>query len=118
MNIIKEQRIAEQNDWFRKKYAEDGVSATEHGKHIMTRGCFTLPMEKQLELIKLVQGFDKFTEDNDPYGQHDFGSVDMDDTKYFWKIDYYDTEYKYGSPAANDPSVTRRILTIMRSDEY
>jgi hypothetical protein len=27
---------------------------------------------------------------NDPYGEHDFGSFELAGEKFFWKIDYYD----------------------------
>ena len=36
----------------------------------------------------MVSHFDAFTPDNDPYGEHDFGSIDLDGEKLFWKIDY------------------------------
>lgn len=69
-----------------------------------------------LKLTKLVIDFDTFTEDNDPYGEHDFGSVELEGVKYFWKIDYYDEQLEKWSDPLDDR--TRRILTIMRADEY
>ena len=39
-------------------------------------------------LIDEVRWFSEFTEDNDPYGEHDFGSLMWQDQKIFWKIDY------------------------------
>jgi hypothetical protein len=55
---------------------------------------------------------------NDPYGEHDFGSLDMMGERIFWKIDYYDLAFRAGSPAPDDPEVTRRVLTIMLASEY
>ncbi len=59
-----------------------------------------------------------FTEDNDPYGEHDFGSIERNDEKYFWKVSYYDQNYEYGSEDPADTTLTRRVLTLMHSSEY
>jgi hypothetical protein len=62
--------------------------------------------------------FADFTADNDPYGEHDFGAFEMDGQRVFWKIDYYDQTITAGSPDAADPSLTKRVLTIMLASEY
>ena len=49
---------------------------------------------------------------------HDFGAINLDGELYLWKIDYYDNDLAFGSPDPADPDVTRRIMTIMRADEY
>lgn len=36
----------------------------------------------------------------------------------FWKIDLYDEQLVYGSPAPANPAVTRRVLTIMFPSDY
>lgn len=56
--------------------------------------------------------------DNDPYGEHDFGSLIVDGNKVFWKIDYYDKGMQYASPDPANLSVTVRVMTIMLADEY
>ena len=104
-------KIAELNDRFRR-------GDMKLGQYMMTSGVQALAPEKQLQLIRLVQGFDQFTPDNDPYKEHDFGRVSMDGRDYFWKIDYYDTDLRYGSLDPSDPAVTTRVLTIMLADEY
>jgi hypothetical protein len=69
-------------------------------------------------LMQQVSTFSEFSEDNDPFDEHDFGAVDFVNTKYFWKIDYYDADLEYGSvdPANND--ITTRVLTVMEANEY
>ncbi len=63
-----------------------------------------------------VRTFSSFTEDNDPYGEHDFGSLAWYGQKVFWKIDYYDQSLAaWCDPLSPD---CNRVLTIMRADEY
>jgi hypothetical protein len=68
------------------------------------------------ELLRAVREFNAFTEDNDPYGEHDFGSFERAGEKYFWKIDYYDSTLKYGELPLSPKC--RRVLTIMLASEY
>lgn len=68
--------------------------------------------------MKRVRGFDAFTDDNDPYGEHDFGSFEYAGRTIFWKIDCYDRDLNYGSPDPSDETVTARVLTVMLAEEY
>ena len=70
------------------------------------------------EVVSLVRRFDGFNEDNDPYGEHDFGMVEFKGEKYFWKFDYYDQNLEFGSPDPSDTTQTTRVLTIFLSSEY
>lgn len=88
------------------------------GRVVVTAGIAMLIEDEQIVLLKSVRGFDAFEDANDPYGEHDFGSVLVGDDSYFWKIDYYDRYLTSGSPNPADPIVTCRVLTIMRADEY
>ena len=65
-----------------------------------------------------VRDFSDFTPENDPHGQHDFGSFQYDGKNIFWKIDYYDRQLKFGSPDPADESVTTRVLTVFLTEEY
>ncbi|MGE3146302.1 MAG: DUF3768 domain-containing protein, partial [Pseudorhodoplanes sp.] len=66
-----------------------------------------------------VREFAAFTPDNDPLGEHDFGAIEQDGVgTVFWKIDYYDPDYRCHSADPADPKVTRRVLTILLADEY
>jgi hypothetical protein len=68
--------------------------------------------------LKRAATFDAFTEDNDPYNEHDFGSFDLCGRKFFWKIDYLDCAMEYGSEDPSDPEQTTRVMTIMLAEEY
>ena len=84
--------------------------------YIATRGILSLDPEVISKIYNSVQNFKDFTEDNDPYGEHDFGSLTVAGNKVFWKIDYYNQELSgWCDPLSPD---CRRILTIMRADEY
>lgn len=65
-----------------------------------------------------VVDYDEFRESADPHGEHDFGTFMIDQHRLFWKIDYYDLRLDMGSPDPSDPTVTRRVLTIMLASEY
>lgn len=104
--------LAERNDAFRQSFL--------FGRVYLTHGIRFLPDADQSRIVEAVQKFDDFTEDNDPYGEHDFGSIDFDGLpKVFWKIDYYDkASPSVGSADPNDPAKTLRVLTIMLAEEY
>jgi hypothetical protein len=59
-----------------------------------------------------------FFADNDPYGEHDFGAVEIGGERFLFKIDYYDRSLTAHSPDKADPAATTCVLTIMRADEY
>ncbi len=72
--------------------------------------------DRSIGLLKAIETFRDFDEDNDPYGEHDFGSLIWHGTKVFWKIDYYDPDLKYGC----DPLAVecRRVMTVMLAEGY
>ncbi|MCW5726238.1 DUF3768 domain-containing protein [Parvibaculum sp.] len=88
------------------------------GKVMITQGVQALRQELLQQVLDVVKTFDDFTPDNDPHGEHDFGSFKVDGVSVFWKIDYYDQTMEAGSPDPSDPEVTTRVLTIMLAEEY
>lgn len=112
------QVIAEQNDQFRQLAASGDLRAAASGKFVMTQVVAALDQEQLGELLVLVRDYDQFTPDNDPYGEHDFGSIEYEGEKYFWKMDYYDLNYEFGSEEPANPAATKRVLTLMLASEY
>jgi hypothetical protein len=102
--------LASLNDAFRR--SGDG------GRTVFTAGISNLGVAFSHLALARVRAFTAFTEDNDPHGEHDFGSFDLDRRKLFWKIDYYDKKLEYGSEDPADPEQTTRVLTIMLAEEY
>lgn len=102
--------IKKLNDNFRKSFLGGRVMITQKVQMLST--------EAQRELFERVKQFNNFTKENDPYGEHDFGSIKFQNDIYFWKIDYYDINFLYHSPDPSNTSITNRVLTIMHADEY
>lgn len=88
------------------------------GKLLMTAGVGELGPLHLEALLRRLRSFDRFEEGDDPYGEHDFGALDYEGQKYFWKIDYYDQSLECHSEDASDPSKTVRVLTLMLAHEY
>lgn len=68
--------------------------------------------------VEAVRTFDSFSDDNDPWGEHDFGAVEVQGQKVFWKLDYYAPDLLAGSENPANEGVTHRVLTIMLASEY
>ena len=85
------------------------------GKVMMTAGVDALPDMVKAAAIRKVVTFDEFTEDNDPYDEHDFGKFELCGRRFFWKIDLYEEP---GVKSENGEPVVNRVLTIMLADEY
>ena len=103
-------RIRELNDKLRSTFTG--------GRVVMTDGVGALPESERAQLLERVRRFDEFTKDNDPHGEHDFGSVELAGQTYFFKLDYYAPDMEGGSEDPADPEKTTRVLTIMLADEY
>jgi hypothetical protein len=88
------------------------------GKIVMTERVAALTMDIVARALVRVQTFTDFTVDNDPHGEHDFGSFEIDHQTFFWKIDYYSKDFRAGSEDPTDPARTARVLTIMLAEEY
>ncbi len=102
--------IRDLNDQFRRSFAGGAV--------VLTASIIALGAEKQAVIIDAVRAFDAFTSDNDPYGEHDFGSLNVVGECIFFKIDYFDLTRATHSADAADPTVTERVLTIMLASDY
>jgi uncharacterized protein DUF3768 len=117
----KEEHLNEDSEEYREKVRElnDTFRASFSGGIVnMTSGVQALGEKDVLDICMKVKTFDKFTQDNDPYGEHDFGVIHHDGQTINWKIDYYDLKLEYHSPDKSDPTVTARVLTIMLAEEY
>ena len=85
---------------------------------MITQAVAQLVKENVDRILDKVRNYNDFTPINDPFLEHDFGSIQLRENTIFWKIDYYDLDLHMHSPDPSDPTVTARILTIMLAEEY
>jgi hypothetical protein len=108
------------------KYGRENIRAlndklrTERvgGIAVMTPGVAALGADAIAAALRALETFDNFCEDNDPHQEHDFGVIDVEGEKLFFKIDYFDKSKNYRSRDPSDEKVTERILTLMLASEY
>ena len=114
MISIRKKSKSEIYDALRKKFPHisppDLLVITPGVKALIKMGGPNAPMEvlDMTELGKLIREFDEFSEDNDPWGEHDFGAIEFRGQKLFWKIDDY----------SGQPEPYRYVMTVMVADEY
>ena len=105
------QRIRELNDRFRR----EGLG---NGSVMLTIGIQERGSEFAVAALKAIRSFEAFSDDNDPWGEHDFGAVEVLGEKVFFKIDYYTPDLTAGSENPANDGETHRVLTIMLASEY
>lgn len=108
--VTRRARIRELNDQFRTSFVG--------GRVMISSGIRELGPVGIHRVVGAIRTFSAFDRGNDPHDEHDFGSVEVADQRVFWKIDYYDHRFQYGSPDPSLPGLTGRVLTIMLAEEY
>ena len=104
-------RVRDLNDTFRR----DGRG---NGTVLLTQGVQGEGQAFVVAAVDAVRKFSDFSADNDPWGEHDFGAVEIDGQKVFWKIDCYALDLKHRSENPANEALTHRVLTIMLASEY
>ncbi len=89
-----------------------------NGEIMYSQGMSIFSNYDLFQILRAISFYDGFNENNNPYLEKDFGIINFKNYKIIWKIDYYDTELKYHSSAPYDSTKTRRVMTVMLSDEY
>jgi hypothetical protein len=64
------------------------------------------------KIIDKVIDFKDFAPENDPYDEHDFGTITVEGKKFMWKIDYYDQDLE----GYEEDGI--RVFTIMEPSEW
>ena len=97
----------------------DALRRDRLGGHVMmTAAVAALPPDTLAAAILALRRFDGFTPDNDPYGEHDFGTFEHAGECFFFKIDTYaDASLTYGAEDPLAPGVVR-VLTLMLASDY
>ena len=76
--LTKTQRIRLLNDHLRTSFTGGNV--------MLTAGVDALPAATKAAVLAKVQGFKAFDADNNPHGEHDFGSFQFDGVSIMFKI--------------------------------
>ena len=90
------------------------------GKIVVHRHITALSGQEMMDIMKAVRTYNDWCEEKDPYGEHDYGSFEMNGETYIWKIEYYDPSYTYGvyESVRNNTKECKRLLTILPADQY
>lgn len=104
-------RIRQLNDELRTE------GSSRNGR-VVAAGRLAQEIEKIGKVAAAVAAYDDWNEGDDPYGEHDFGKLDVNGEEVIWKIDYYSLDEMHGSDHPEDPNVTVRILTLMFAEDY
>lgn len=115
--------IAVQSDLFRRSQIDGNARKLVGEKGIRGRVMYTPGVAGKgdnfvLAAIIAIAEYKEFSEESDPYGEHDFGSVKVFGEQVFWKIDLYDNDLNYHSDRPYSPEHTCRIMTVMLPCEY
>lgn len=104
------QQIAQLNDRVRRE--------PRPGEILATQGVTALGMAAVAAILQQLAAFDRCNAGNDPYGEHDFGVIEVADVRVFWKIDCYDLSLTGGCATPWDDNTCQRVLTLMLPQEY
>ena len=105
VTLPRAEQIARLNDSLRK--------TLEGGTIVITRNVRCLEVYSALKLTTALAEYDSFDADNDPHGERDMGDFALFNTDLYFKIDYYDSDLKFGSNDPADTSITHRVITFM-----
>jgi len=103
-------RIAELNDRLRQTFVG--------GQVLLTSSVAALEEVPKAKVLQAVRDFSAFNEGNDPHGERDMVFVEVDGEKYIAKIDYFDLDMRYAADNPADEKTTKRVMTIMRAEDY
>ena len=121
------------------RYIPDAQTVAAHNDEFRRHKCLGAPLTLQLRgLIVMTQTLaamdpilvhkarvaigrlDVFEPDNDPDGFHDFGAVEIDDQKIWFKINLYEagSDKRYGAERPDNPVTTERVMTLMLPSDW
>ena len=111
VEAVPSQKTRELNDRFR-------MQGKGKGSILLTVGVQAEGRDFIKAAYLAIRNFAAFSKDNDPWGEHDFGRVEVASKAVHWKIDYYNPTLTAGSENPANEGETHRVLTIMLPSEY
>ncbi len=90
------------------------------GHLMLTRGVHALGLPGSALAIRKMVAFKDFTENNDPWEEHDFGIITVNGETLYWKIDQFQkgSGLTAGAEHPENAATTERVVTIMLASEY
>lgn len=102
----------------RLRQLNDALRTTLRGGKIeMTAGVRALPRRFRARALSAMRAYDDFTDESDPFHEHELGTFELDGHRFCWRIEAFDKSLRYGSDDPNDPDKTCRVLTLMLACE-
>ena len=83
------------------------------GELVMTPSVAGLAVAERRAILKALREYDDFTAENDPRGEHDSGSFELDMVRYIWRIEVQPASMVDNLSSPIGPDGTVRVLTIM-----
>ena len=118
-------RIAAQNDAFRRRMGSIVAGAFHpggadlRGRVFATAAVAARGRPFVLACLRAVAGVTVFPPEDDPDGLRDFGAVEVEGTRVWWKVDLYsDDRLEWGSERPDDPARTYRVLTLLFPEDW
>jgi len=117
-DLTRADAIAAKNDAFRRSIVNGKTKGVPPGQFFASQGVMAKgPIFQRFALLSVATQT-TFDTDNDPYAEHDFGTVTVLGEKVFWKIDLYDPALEGGTEDPLDDKKTFRVLTICFPSEF
>lgn len=111
--------IAEQNDIFRKAVCGHEIAERIPPRRlVLTQAVDAQGPAFTMVALKRIALFSEFNVDYDPHGWHEFGEVEVNGRRIWFKVDLYDIAYNMGSETPHDVEKTRRVLTVLFPEYY
>jgi hypothetical protein len=82
------------------------------GNVVMTRSVSDMGPKFLVKCLYTLAHYDAFTKDNDPHGEHDSCTFEVNGQKVWFKIEYYNHDMSGGSEDPAHPAVTVRMGTL------
>src|ERR1700730_2623609 len=98
MMKVKEKRRPDDTKVARIRALNDSLrSSFQGGRVVLTASVAALEAQAKASVLEAVRTFTNFDADNDPHAEHDMCFIEVNGEQYWSKIDYYDTDLRYGA---------------------
>ncbi|PTV70208.1 DUF3768 domain-containing protein [Agrobacterium pusense] len=105
-------RIRDLNDELRTR------GHARNGRVVVMGGLANEDNQKKVQVAIAAGQHTDWNSGDDPYGEHDFGRLDVEGEAFLFKIDYYSLDEAHASEHPEDQNTTIRVMTLMYAEDY